>query len=110
MHCSVKKKEQVMKNERVVMITEGPDRFGIAWALMHGENRLQLPIVFKVAEQNNDPFLVSHWVEVIKVNSVEREDGSGHRFNITGINTANRCKVNIFFDLHNRKGTMTFVK
>ncbi len=89
---------------RTLKITSGPDRLRLAHCLLEGDNKTQLTASFVV--QENAPS--GEWSEHIKLNSVEREDGSGQNFNLVGYNTANRAKVKIFYSLRNRQGTMTF--
>lgn len=90
---------------RIVDIVTCPDKLKLAFCLLEGDNKNQTPVLFKVKEKDN-----SHeWSEYVKLNSIEREDGSGYSYNLTGWNTANNCKVKIFISVTRRTGTMTFV-
>jgi len=90
---------------RTLKIIAGPDKLALSYSLMEGDNKIQQSVRFLVQEQDKAK---TEWVEFIKLNSVQREDGSGHNFNLTGYNAANHAHVKIFFNINKRAGTMTF--
>ncbi|MFA6315344.1 MAG: hypothetical protein WC648_03215 [Candidatus Paceibacterota bacterium] len=90
--------------KRTLKVETCPDKLKLAFCLFEGDNKTQEPIAFKVRETDG----TQEWTEYVKVNSVQREDGSGNNFNIKGYNTANSCFVNIFISTTWRSGTMTF--
>ncbi len=87
---------------RQVTITAGPDKFKLATRLFDGDNREQKTVSFTLKEGGHT------WEELIKLNSAEREDGSGESWNLTGHNVANSCKVKIYYSLKTRGGHMIF--
>ncbi len=88
-------------------IVNFPDRLRLASCLLLGDNKEQDAVHFRVQNPDNQ----SHeWDEHIKLNSIEREDGSGNNFNLTGYNIANSCLVQIYINLQTRRGKMTFMK
>jgi len=90
--------------KRTLEVETCPDKLKMAFCLFEGDNKNQQPLAFKVREQDGS----QEWTEYVKVNSIQREDGSGNNFNIMGYNTANACRVTIFISTTRRSGTMTF--
>jgi hypothetical protein len=107
MHLFIKTKKGVImtQRQRTVKIVAGPDKFALATRLFDGNNKEQLPISFTLKDDKSGG---QEWDEHIKLISAEREDGSGLCWNLVGINTANMCKVTIFYTLRTRHGMMTF--
>ncbi len=91
--------------KRTLKIVAGPDKFTLSYCLMTGDKKTQQAVRFLVQEQDR---LKTERVELVKLNSVQREDGSGQNFNLDGYNSANHAHVKIFFDVKVRAGTMTF--
>jgi len=90
-------------------IVTGPDLSRIVSRLVDGDNfggsnDRQRPVLFKVTDGKQG------WEEHIFLQSLEREDGSGKNWNMTGRNSANGAQVKIFYTLHNRTGAMEFLK
>jgi hypothetical protein len=90
-------------------IVAGPDLARIISRLTDGSSagagdERQRPVMFKVKDAGNE------WEEHIFLQGMSREDGSGKNWNLEGYNQANGCQVKIFYSLHNRTGTMSFVK
>jgi hypothetical protein len=90
-------------------ITTGPDLARIISRLTDGNSvgagdERQRPVMFKVTDGAEE------WEEHIFLQGMSREDGSGKNWILEGYNKANGCQVKIFYTLHNRTGTMEFVK
>jgi hypothetical protein len=92
-----------MLRQRQVGIIGGPSKFDLATRIFDGDNREQRPVTFTLREEGNT------WEERIKLNSAQREDGSGESWNLTGYNVANSCQVEIYYNLRHRQGHMIFI-
>lgn len=93
-------------------IVAGPSLFDLAVRLFEGSSLDQRPVSFTLRGDSDKDFLgvnLPTWSESVKLQSAEREDGSGKNWNLTGYTVANSCKVEIFFNLSNREGWMTFL-
>lgn len=90
-----------MATQKLVILT-GPDTLRLASRLFDGNNTDQVPVSFTVTDGK------SKWDEHVKLDSAEREDGSGKSWNFTGRNLANKSMAKIYYRTDKRTGTMTF--
>lgn len=87
-------------------ISNGPGKFELMVSLLHGELDNRSSVQFHSEKSFKSPMRV-------RINSLEREDGSGDCWNLTGFAlgyAAHEGKVQGFFRTDSRKGWIEFVK
>lgn len=84
-----------------IPIVGGPDIFRLATRLFDGSNQEQQTVTFHsaMAQEKRE--------EQIKLDSAQREDGSGKSWNLTGFNVTRHKQVRIYYNIDTRRGTMT---
>ena len=89
---------------RQVKIIKGPAKFELSTRLVDGNNKEQKPVTFTVNDGTQT------WEENVKLDMLQREDGSGESWNLEGYNTANFARVKIYYSSGGcREGLMTFI-
>lgn len=89
--------------KNVCEVTWFPNMLALASGLLLGTtNGTQAFLDFKLRDGKEE------WVEHVYLNSIEREDGSGLHWNMTGY-TAKKAKVKIFVRTDIKKGSIEFL-
>ncbi len=81
-------------------IHNGPDLHRLSIALFFGGNSEQITVTFMVGQPN----FKMH--EIMKVESAQREDGSGQKWNLVCFNVGDGKRYKIFYDTSRRSGVI----
>ena len=81
-----------------------PDRLAVSHSLLHGRNTAQVAVPILLKNESTEEL----YQELVKIDRIEREDGSGENFNFKGFAISNKVTVDMFWSYSNSRGTLTY--
>lgn len=90
----------------MMKITSGPSKWDLMLGLFDNTSEKSRYVAFVLDKPTND-YDFPHGKVEISIDSLEREDGSGDSWNITGRLRGSNQFIRAFFSTKRRKGTLT---